>query len=341
MRKAYRLAEIAERFGGELVGSPDVSIEQVATLQSAGPRDISFLTQGRYRSQLASTRAGALILPLSERDSSRLPRIICEHAYLYFAKVSRLFNPEEPVHPGIHASAVIAPGAVIAESAAVGPGCHVAGGAVIGEDVSLGAGCSIGEGAEIGESSRLYPRVTVYPRCVIGRRVLLHSGVVIGADGFGFADDGGRWLKIPQTGRVVIGDDVEIGANTTVDRGALDDTVIEEGVKLDNQIQVGHNVRIGAHTAMAGCVGIAGSATIGRHCTIGGAAIIVGHLSIADHVNISAGTLVSKSITVAGTYTGVFPMDSHRNWSRNAVLLRHLGELSNRLRALENKEKKS
>jgi UDP-3-O-[3-hydroxymyristoyl] glucosamine N-acyltransferase len=192
--------------------------------------------------------------------------------------------------------------------------------------VSIGALCVVGEGASIGDDSCLYPQVVVYPGCSIGARVILHSGAVIGADGFGIADDDGRWVKIPQIGAVRIGDDVEIGANTTIDRGAIDDTVIEEGVKLDNQIQVGHNVRIGAHTAIAGCAGIAGSADIGRHCTIGGAAVILGHLKIVDHVNISAGTLISRSILKPGTYTGVYPFDEHESWTRSAAELRRKGK---------------
>ena len=197
------------------------------------------------------------------------------------------------------------------------------------------SGCSIGEGASIGEQTRLYPRVVVYHNCVLGNHVIAHSGAVIGADGFGIAMEEGRWLKIPQIGRVVIGDFVEIGANTTIDRGALDDTVIEEGVKLDNQIQVAHNVRIGAHTAIAGCVGIAGSAHIGRYCRIGGGAIILGHLQIADEVEVSAGTVITKSIREAGVYTATFPFSENHTWRKNAAQLRHLDEMSERIKKLE------
>src|SRR3989454_956370 len=194
-------------------------------------------------------------------------------------------------------------------------------------------------GAAIGDDSCLYPGVTVYPGCLIGARAIVHSGAVIGADGFGIAREGEGWVKIPQIGRVVIGDDVEIGANTTIDRGALDDTVLEEGVKLDNQIQIGHNVRVGAHTAMAGCVAVAGSADIGKRCTLGAAAVILGHLSIADDVHVSAGTVISRSIHRAGTYTGMFPFDENASWARNTALVRHLAELAERLRALERKGK--
>jgi UDP-3-O-[3-hydroxymyristoyl] glucosamine N-acyltransferase len=188
----------------------------------------------------------------------------------------------------------------------------------------------VGEEVTIGDESCLYPRVVIYPKCTLGKRVIVHSGAVIGADGFGLAPEEGRWVKIPQIGGVRIGDDVEIGANTTIDRGALDDTVIEEGVKLDNQVQVGHNVRIGAHSAVAGCVGIAGSADIGRHCTLGGAAMIHGHITIADHVHVSAGTLISRSLLKPGTYTGFYPFDEHEAWKRNAVQLRRLGKVKSR-----------
>ena len=329
------LAEIVERLGGELVGNPRATIRQVATLESAGPGDIAFLARGRYRPQLRATRATAVILPRAERGTTEVPSILCDDPYLYFARVSALLNPPQEVEPGIHPSAVVEPGAHIAASARIGPGCHIGRRAEVGEGTCIDAGCAIGDEARIGERSRLYPSVVVYARCVIGRRAVVHSGAIIGADGFGMVLDAGRWLKIPQIGRVIVGDDVEIGANTTIDRGALDDTLIEDGVKLDNQIQIGHNVRIGAHTAMAGCVGIAGSARIGRHCTLGGGAIVLGHLELADGVHISAGTLVTKSITRPGTYTGVYPIQENRNWSRTAVLLRNIDRLEERIRVLE------
>jgi UDP-3-O-[3-hydroxymyristoyl] glucosamine N-acyltransferase len=246
-----------------------------------------------------------------------------------------LFNPEIPPQAGIHSKALIAEGARIAGSAHIGPGAVVEAGATIGERTSIGAGCHVGEGVEIGEDCRLYPSVVIYPGCLIGARVILHSGVVIGADGFGLAQEEGRWIKIPQIGRVILGDDVEIGANTTVDRGAFDDTVLEEGVKLDNQIQIGHNCRIGAHTAMAGCVAVAGSAKIGRSCTIGAGSIILGHLTIADKVSVSAATVISRSIHQAGTYTGMYPFDDHESWAKNTALVRHLSGLADRVKALE------
>ena len=302
------LGEIVQRLGGRVAGDPQTLVHQVASLEGAAPQHISFFTGSRYRAQLAATRAGAVILgPEAERETT-LPRIVAQNPYAYFARLSQLFNPLVVQPPGVHASAVVAKSAKL------------------GARVSIGAGCAIGERVTIGDDSVLYPRVVVYPGCSIGARAIVHGGAVIGADGFGIAEDEGRWVKIPQIGAVRIGDDVEIGANTTIDRGAIEDTVIEEGVKLDNQIQVGHNVRIGAHTAIAGCTGIAGSADIGRHCTIGGAAIILGHLRIADHVNISAGTLISRSILKPGTYTGVYPFDEHSSWARAAAQLRRKGK---------------
>ena len=302
------LGEIVQRLGGRVAGDPQTLVHQVASLEGAAPQHISFFTGSRYRAQLAATRAGAVIVgPEAERETT-LPRIVAQNPYAYFARLSQLFNPLVVQAPGVHASAVVAKSAKL------------------GARVSIGAGCAIGERVTIGDDSVLYPRVVVYPGCSIGARAIVHGGAVIGADGFGIAEDEGRWVKIPQIGAVRIGDDVEIGANTTIDRGAIEDTVIEEGVKLDNQIQVGHNVRIGAHTAIAGCTGIAGSADIGRHCTIGGAAIILGHLRIADHVNISAGTLISRSILKPGTYTGVYPFDEHSSWARAAAQLRRKGK---------------
>ena len=332
---ALRLSEIVARLGGELIGNPDVAVRRVASLQSAGPGEISFLAQGKYRGQLRDTRAAAVVLARDERDATELPRIVCDDPYLYFARVAQLFAGHEAARTGVHASAVVEPGVSVPASAAVGAGAYVGRDAKLGERVVVGPGCYVGADVTIGEDSRLHPLVSVYAGCSIGRRAIIHSGAVIGADGFGMARDGECWTKIPQLGRVVIGDDVEIGANTTVDRGALDDTVIEDGVKLDNQIQIGHNVRIGAHTAMAGCVGVAGSARIGRHCTVGGAGMILGHLEIADHVNISAGSLVSKSILKPGNYTGIFPIAESKEWARTAAHLRKLDQLAEKVRALE------
>ena len=334
-RMKHRLAEIAERFGGHVLGNADTTIEQIATLESAQAEHITFLASSKYRTQLAATRAGAVIVSEADAGATQLPRIVCDNPYAYFAKVSAFLNPAAQTLPGIHPSAVIEEGAQIDPTAHIGPHVVVGAGAKIGAHSVIMAGCSIGAGVILGKDVRLYPRVVVYHDCVLGNRLIAHSGVVIGADGFGIAMDEGCWRKIPQIGRVVIGDDVEIGANTTIDRGALDDTVIEDGVKLDNQIQVAHNVCIGAHTAIAGCVGIAGSTTIGHHCRIGGSAGILGHLHIADHVEISSFTLIGKSIRESGSYTGIYPFSKNDEWRRNAAHLRHLDELADKVKALQ------
>ncbi|HWI15846.1 MAG TPA: UDP-3-O-(3-hydroxymyristoyl)glucosamine N-acyltransferase [Burkholderiales bacterium] len=332
----YSLRDIAARYGGEIVGDPDTRVHQVATLEHGAPGTIAFLANERYLSQLKTTRASAVIVGASARDATALPRIVCENPYLYFARVATLLNPEPAPKPGVHASAIVDPSATLGSGVEVGPHVVVGAGAVIEDGCVIGAGCYVGEETRIGEATRLFPHVTIYHRCVIGARVRLHSGVVIGADGFGLAPDADRWFKIPQIGRVVIGDDVEIGANTTVDRGAIEDTVIEEGVKLDNLIMIAHNVRIGAHTAIAACAGVAGSARVGRHCRIGGSSGIAGHITLADHVEISAHTIITRSIDKAGTYTGAYPFEANREWRKNAAQLRHLNELAQRLRALEN-----
>jgi UDP-3-O-[3-hydroxymyristoyl] glucosamine N-acyltransferase len=301
----FTLGQIASRLGGRVAGDPQTLIRQVGSLEHAGDGQITFFNSKKLEAKLLETRASAVILAPESEKLTRLPRIVADNPYAYFARVSQLFNPVI-TQTGIHGTAVISPSAKI------------------GKGVSIGAGCVIGDDVSIGDESCLYPKVVIYRGCKIGSRVVIHAGVVIGADGFGIAREEGRWVKIPQIGGVRIGDDVEIGANTTIDRGALDDTVIEEGVKLDNQVQVGHNVRIGAHSAVAGCVGIAGSADIGRHVTIGGAAMIHGHIRIADHVRVSAGTLISRSLTKPGTYTGIYPFDEHKAWQRSAARLRRL-----------------
>ncbi len=334
-RTSHRLSDIAARFGGRVLGDADTAVSQVATLDSAQAGHLTFLASGKYRAQLAATRASAVIVGTADAGATQLPRIECDNPYAYFAKVSAYLNPAPQALPGNHPSAVIGEGALIDATAHIGPHVVVGAGAKIGARCVIMDGCSIGAGTTLGEDALLYPRVVVYHGCVLGNRLIAHSGAVIGADGFGIAMDEGRWLKIPQIGRVVIGDDVEIGANTTIDRGALDDTVIEDGVKLDNQIQVAHNVRIGAHTAIAGCVGIAGSTTIGRHCRIGGSAGILGHLKIADHVEISSFTLIGKSIREPGSYTGIFPFSANEDWRRNAAHLRHLGELADKVKTLQ------
>jgi UDP-3-O-[3-hydroxymyristoyl] glucosamine N-acyltransferase len=334
-RADFSLKEIAARFGGCLLGDAETTVNQIATLENAQVGHLTFLASAKYRPLLAVTRASAIIVSTADAEATSLSRIVCDNPYVYFARVSAFLNPPALVVPGIHHSAVIEEGAHIDPTAYIGPNVVIGAGASIGAGCSIMAGCSIGAGVSIGINARLYPRVVVYHNCVLGNRLIAHSGVVIGSDGFGIAMDEGRWLKIPQIGRVVIGDDVEIGANTTIDRGALDDTVIEDGVKLDNLIQIAHNVRIGAHTAIAGCVGIAGSAIIGRHCRIGGGTGSLGHTEISDHVEISSYTMIGKSIREPGTYTGIFPFSSHKVWQKNAAQLRHLDELANKMKMLQ------
>ena len=331
----YSLREIAAKLGGEVVGDAEVRVARVATLENAGDAAIAFLANPRYLKQLAGTRASAVIVAPSARDATQAPRIVHDNPYLYFARVSALLNPAAAVAPGIHPTAVVDAGAQIDAAAQIGPYCVLAPGVSVGAGTILGAGCSLGENVRVGRDCRFNASVSVYAGCTFGDRVIVHSGVVVGADGFGIALDGERWVKVPQVGGVRVGDDVEIGANTTIDRGAIDDTVIEEGVKLDNQIQIAHNVRIGAHTAIAACTGIAGSVQIGRYCQIGGAVGIAGHVSITDRVHISGHTSITKSIDKPGVYSGVYPFEPNREWRRNAAQLRHLAEIARRVAALE------
>ena len=338
-----RLDEIVSLFGGEIVGAGETVISRIATLENAGPGDLAFLANPKYRNQLSSTRAAAVIMAGPAVDGLAAA-ILTPQPYLYYARVAQLINPSPAADPGIHPSAVIE--GEVDETCSIGPNVWVGRGSRIGKNAVLGANCSIGPDVEIGADSHIAANVCIYLGSRIGARCLIHSGAVIGSDGFGFArDTEGAWVKIPQIGRVLIGDDVEIGAGTTIDRGALGDTTIADGVKLDNQIQVGHNVKIGRHTAMAGCVGIAGSAEIGARCTVGGGSVILGHLQIADDVNISAGTLVTKSISRAGTYSGTVPFLEHGEWRKNFSRLRHLESMADKIRALEQRlaamEKKS
>jgi UDP-3-O-[3-hydroxymyristoyl] glucosamine N-acyltransferase len=329
---AFTLREIVARLGGEAVGEVPAPLTGVATLDSAGPGHLAFLANPKYRGRLATTRAGAVIVGPGDRDAAPMPCIVSDNPYAYYARAVSLFHPvHEPV-PGVHPTAVVAPGAQVAASAEIGPHAVVCRDARIGDNAVVGPGSVVGERVEIGDGTRLHSRVTIYDGCVIGRRCILHSGVVIGADGFGMARDQGAWVKIPQVGSVRIGDDVEVGANTTIDRGALDDTVVEEGVKLDNQIQVGHNCVIGAHTVIAGCTGISGSVTIGRDCLIGGGVGIVGHISICDRVTVSGFSFITKSITEPGTYTSGMPAMPHAEWLRNAVHLRRLDRMAAQVR---------
>ena len=331
----YTLRDLADRFGGEIVGDAEVSIERVATLDNAGPGAISFLSNERYFRQLRTTRAAAVIVAYAAREATKAPRIVCANPYAYFARVSALLNPPPQAKAGVHPTAAIDPSAAIDAGAEISALAVIAAGAAVGAGTIIGPRCYLGEGSRVGRDGRLYAGVTIYGGCTVGDRAVIHAGAVIGADGFGIAPEEGRWLKVPQIGGVRIGDDVEIGANTTIDRGAIDDTVIEDGVKLDNQIQIAHNVSIGAHTAIAACTGIAGSVRIGRHCRIGGGVGIAGHVDIADNVEVSGYTAITKSITLAGVYSGVYPFESNREWRRNAAQLRHLSGLARRVTTLE------
>lgn len=320
---ALRLGSIVDALGGELLGDRELLIEGLAPLEFACKGQLSFLSHPKYQAKLATSGASCVILSpaMTEAGSKLDGRIIHEDPYWYFARLTQLWKLHSgAIRPaGVHPSAVIDPLSHVHPSA------------------SVGALCVIERGAVIGANSVLRARVTIGEGCSIGERCLIHSGVVIGADGFGFAPHAGQWEKIEQLGGVRIGNDVEIGANTCIDRGALRDTVIEDGVKLDNLIQIGHNVRVGRHTAMAGCVGVAGSADIGAHCTVGGGAIVLGHLQVADHVHISAASVVTRSILKPGHYTGMFPIDDNASWEKNAASLKQLHRLRERLRELENK----
>jgi len=320
----------------------------LSTLASAGPAELSFLANPRYQSQLADTRAGAVLLtPDAEQaicadgEGLAFARVVCLHPYLMYARVAQWFDAaRRPVlGAGVHPSAVVAHDAVVAEGVRIGPHCVIESDVKIGRGTIIGPGCVIGRGARIGDDGLLHARVTLYEGVTVGDRAIIHSGVVLGADGFGFAPDPtrgqGAWEKIPQLGGVRVGDDVEIGANTTIDRGALEDTVIGNGVKLDNQIMVAHNVKIGDHTAIAACVGIAGSTCIGARCTIGGASMLSGHLTLGDDVHVSGGTAVTSSIARPGRYTGVYPYAEHGQWQRNAAVIQQLSQLRRRVRDLE------
>jgi UDP-3-O-[3-hydroxymyristoyl] glucosamine N-acyltransferase len=317
---------LAVRFGLELRGSPALRVSHVATLSQATEGALSFLANSRYRKHLGSSRATAIVVAPADVDACAVAALVDPNPYLAYAQIATLMYPVAPTTAGIHPSAVVASDARIAASASLGPLCVIEAGADIGERVKVGAGCTILAGARIGNDTQLMPRVTLYPAVSIGARCLLHAGAVIGADGFGFAPDQGTWFKVPQVGSVRIGDDVEIGANTTIDRGAIEDTIVENGAKLDNQIQVGHNVVIGAHTAIAACTGISGSTTIGKRCMIGGMVGFAGHLTIADDVTVTGCSLVSASIREAGSYSSGMPTVETRAWRRMVANLRRFGE---------------
>ena len=326
--------------GARLLGSHSLAIDNLAPLDDASNRSLSFLVHPKYAPKLADSRAACVVVG-PEAELAAVKRgacIVVDDPYFYFARLTQVWRQLQSVHveTGIHPSAWVDPSASLAADVSVGAFTCIGSGAVIAQGARLAEHCVIGGSAVVGAGTRLSARVTLGNGCMVGERCIVHSGVVIGADGFGFAPHGGRWEKIEQLGSVRIGNDVEIGANTCIDRGALKDTVIEDGVKLDNLIQIGHNVRIGAHSALAGCVGVAGSANIGQHCTIGGGAVVLGHLTLADHVHISAASVVTRSILKPGHYTGLFPIDDNAAWEKNAATLKQLHALRDRLKRVEN-----
>jgi UDP-3-O-[3-hydroxymyristoyl] glucosamine N-acyltransferase len=341
---SVRLGEIVAALGGELRGDPAQEIARIAPLETAGGDAITFVAQSRLRAALAASTAGAIVVAPSLVAAAPAGRhlVVTDDPYLYFARLTQWWAKRlrPAAAAGVHPTAWVAPGATVAASASIGPHAVVEAGAVIGERVQLGAHCVVGAGSRVGADSVMHPRVTIAAGCSVGERCVFQSGAVIGADGFGIAPTQGRWERIEQLGGVRIGNDVDIGANTCVDRGALDDTVLEDGVKLDNQIQIGHNCHIGAHTVMAACVGIAGSTKVGRNVMIGGAAMIQGHIEIVDGVTVSASTMVMHSLRKKGVYTAIFPVDEHASWEKNAVTLRNLYALRERVRALEKAQKK-
>ena len=335
MGKTYTAGQIAGRLGLELRGDPDVRIEGVASLGGAGPEELSFLANPRYREQLASTRAGAVILAPPEADGHDGTALLADDPYVAYARAAALFEVREAAEPGIHPSAVVDPAAEVDPGAHIGPLSTIGPRTKIARGAVIGPGCTIGEDCEIGEGTELVARVSLVRRVRIGARTVVHPGAVLGADGFGLAMEAGQWIKVPQLGGVRIGDDCEIGANTTIDRGAIDDTVLEDNVRLDNLIQIAHNVHVGAHTAMAGCVGVAGSTKIGRYCMLAGQVGVAGHLEICDRVTVMAKSMVSHSITEPGEYASGIPATPAREWRRNAVRIRQLDTLARRINALE------
>lgn len=335
----HTLGELAEKVGAQLsdASHADCVITRVAPLQRASTSDICFLANPKYTKHLADSHASAVIVTAELAEQSPIPALISDNPYATYARIAAILKPAFVPEAEIHASAVVHESAQIDASVYIGPNAVIDAGVVIKQGSLIGPGCYVGRHSLIGEQCRINANVSIYHNCKIGNRTIIHSGAVIGADGFGFANDEGQWVKVPQTGGVSIGDDVEIGASTTIDRGALEDTVIEDGVKLDNQIQVAHNVYIGAHTAIAGCSGIAGSTRIGKYCTIAGMCTIVGHIELADHVHITAMSLITKSIDKAGSYSSGTPFEETASWRKNSVRFRQLDQLSKRLGKLEKK----
>jgi UDP-3-O-[3-hydroxymyristoyl] glucosamine N-acyltransferase len=329
------LADIAARLGAELRGDGAFEVHGLHTLAAAGPGHLSFLSNPLYKSALRTTRAGAVILRPEDAGEFTGNALLLANPYFGYAQLAALFDRTPRPPAGIHATAVVGEGAVIDASAAIGPRVVIGAGVEIGAGTVIEAGAVVQARTTIGRDCRIRANAVVYHDCVIGNRVNIHSGAIIGGDGFGFANDRGRWRKIAQIGRVVIHDDVDIGANTTVDRGALDDTVIHEGVIIDNLVQIAHNVVVGAHTAIAGCCGVSGSTRIGAHCVLAGGVGLVGHIEIADRVTITGMTMVTKSITEPGSYSAGTAFEPSDKWKKTAVRVKQLDDMARRLRQLE------
>lgn len=345
LKLAAIVESLSSEFDARLAGDPELLIERLSTLEQATAHDLTFLSHPKYAGKLAQSAAACVVVSPSVEAAAiqRGACIIVDDPYRYFARITQLWKRLHNIEPAaaVHPSAFIDPLATIAPDASIGAFACIGPGAVVAAGVRIAEHCVIGRNAAVGKGSRLSARVTLAEGCSVGERCIVHPGAVIGADGFGFAPHDGHWEKIEQLGGVRIGNDVEIGANTCIDRGALQDTVIEDGVKLDNLIQIGHNVHIGAHTALAGCVGVAGSARIGAHCTIGGGAVVLGHLALADHVHISAASVVTRSILKPGNYTGFFPIDDNAAWEKNAATLKQLHALREKIKQLEKNLKDS
>ena len=335
--KSFSMADLAQRFQLELSGDPSLPICGVGTLANASSGQLSFLANPRYRKELSATRASAVVLAPEEASTAPCA-VLLSNPYASFARIAALFDTQNDAAAGVHPSAVVDPSAAIDTTASIGPGVFIGARTRIDAHALIGAGCVIGEDCFVGARSHLVARVTLVKRVRLGTDCLIHPGAVLGADGFGLAMEAGRWIKVPQLGGVILGDHCEIGANTTIDRGALDDTVLEDDVRIDNQVQIGHNVHIGAHTAIAGCAAVAGSAKIGRYCLIAGGAGVVGHIEICDRVTVSAMSLVTHSLSTPGSYSSGVPLQETRDWRRNAARFRHLDELARRVKSSHNNE---
>lgn len=339
--KTYTLGTLAELLQVELIGDPDCVIDGLATLQQASPGKLGFLSNPSYAKQLSNCKASAVIIAPRHIEACKLNKLVSETPYVIYARASQLFDNSLSASSTVHSTAVVNEYAELADDVSIGPNAVIEADVVIGPGSNIGPGCIVGEGSLIGEGCQLYSNVTIYHRVKLGNRVVIHSGAVIGADGFGFAFDGEKSIKIAQLGSVQIADDVEVGAGTTIDRGALDDTVIEQGVKIDNQVQIGHNCIIGAHSVICGCAAIAGSVVIGKYCVLGGGSGVVGHIRIADRVKVSAMSLVSQAIDTAGTYSSGTGIMETARWKKNIVRFRQLDDISKRLRSMENTKKKT